>query len=253
VRICLLCRGFEVSEKRPTSDLQDDRRAVGEDRRAVRDALKKPEVAATAFRRRLRSSPEAHVCRREPRTLQTHREPLKVRKLPRLPETRHTDDGPGDKGPIGQLALGVTGLVALRLVPVPPATLVRTIERPNMRPAAFRQRCALLAVQTHLVLAPEVAVVAELVAGRLPAELMELGKVPLGRVVAEVVGRPESVAVIVDVPGLQAIHAVAEEARKGVGVGGGDVECCLEEEDGECQVVEEHGCVGRFDVRIKYK
>jgi hypothetical protein len=122
-----------------------------------------------------------------------------------------------------------------------------------MCPAAFRQRGPLLAVQTHLVLAPEVAVVAELVAGRFPADLVELGQAPLGQVVAEVVGRPESVAVIVDVPGLQAIHAVAEEARKGVGVGEGDVECCLEEEDGEGQVVEEHGCVGRFDVWIKYE
>lgn len=147
-----------------------------------------------------------------------------------------------------------TGLVARRLLAEPPATLVRTIGQGELLPALSRQRLLLLAVETHLVLAPEVAVVAELVAGGLPADLVVFVLVPVVLHLAEVVGGPESVAVVLEVVALEGARAGAGEASKDVRVGGGDVEGCLEEEEeSEGQVVEEHHFYGRCDAWIKYK
>lgn len=87
----------------------------------------------------------------------------------------------------------------------------------------------------------------------LPADLVVFAIVPVVLQLAEVVGGPESVAVVLEVVALDVARAGAGEASEDVRVGGGDVEGCLEEEESEGQVVEEHLFYGRCDVWIKYK
>ena len=124
-------------------------------------------------------------------------------------------------------------LVAQRLLAEPPATLLRTVRHRELLPSLSRQRPLLLAVEAHLILAPEVAVVAELVAGGLPAHLVILVLVPVVFHLREGVGGVQALAVVLQFVGLKAGGAGAGEASEDVGGGGGDVEGCLKEEEGE--------------------
>lgn len=110
--------------------------------------------------------------------------------------------------------------ITIRLLAEPAAALVRAIRQRKIQAALFRQLLLLLAVEAHLVLAPEVAVVAELVAGRLPADLVEFVLVPVVGERAEVPGRLQPVAVVFEVVALDFVRAAAGQAPEDVGVGG---------------------------------